>query len=100
MDSLYGQAVSLAVPVFIGLVALEIAYDRIRGTGYYRFPDAVSSLSCGIVSTGMRVFFGFIGLSVYDWILAHCAPVSLSSTNRWACSGLPIRFIIKAKNST
>ena len=82
MDSLYGQAVSVAVPVFISLVALEFAYDRIRGTGYYRFPDAVSSLSCGIVSTGMRVFFGFIGLSsVYDWILTRCAPVTLPSGN-------------------
>ena len=82
MDSLYGQAVSLAVPVFISLVALEFAYDRIRGTRYYRFTDAVSSLSCGIVSTGMRVFFGFIGLSsVYDWILTRCAPVTLPSGN-------------------
>jgi sterol desaturase/sphingolipid hydroxylase (fatty acid hydroxylase superfamily) len=81
MDSLYGQAVSLAVPVFVALVALEFGYDHIRGTAYYRFPDAISSLSCGIVSTGMRVFFGFIGLSVYDWILAHWAPVSLPSAN-------------------
>jgi len=56
MDSLYDQAVAPAVPVFISLVALEFAYDRIRGTGYNRFPDAVSSLRYGIVSTGMRVF--------------------------------------------
>jgi sterol desaturase/sphingolipid hydroxylase (fatty acid hydroxylase superfamily) len=81
MDSLYGRAISLAVPVFIALVAVEFAYDRIRGTAYYRFADAISSLSCGIVSTGMRVFFGFIGLFVYEWTLAHCAPVSLPSTN-------------------
>ena len=56
MDSLYDQAVAPAVPVFISLVALEFAYDRIRGTGYNRFPDAVSRLNCGIVSTRMRVF--------------------------------------------
>jgi sterol desaturase/sphingolipid hydroxylase (fatty acid hydroxylase superfamily) len=81
MDSLYGNAVALAVPVFIALVTLEFAYDRIRGTAYYRFSDAVNSLSCGIVSTGMRVFFGFIGLSTYQWTLAHCAPVSLPAGN-------------------
>jgi sterol desaturase/sphingolipid hydroxylase (fatty acid hydroxylase superfamily) len=81
MDSLYGQAISLAVPIFIALVALEFAYDYIRGTASYRLADTISSLSCGIVSTGMRVFFGFIGLSVYDWTLAHCAPVSLPSGN-------------------
>jgi sterol desaturase/sphingolipid hydroxylase (fatty acid hydroxylase superfamily) len=81
VDSLYGQAVSLAVPVFIALVALEFAYDQFRGTAYYRFSDAINSLSCGIISTGMRVFFGFIGISVYQWTLAHGAPVSLSSGN-------------------
>jgi alkylglycerol monooxygenase len=81
VDSLYAHAVSLAVPVFIALVILEFAFDCLRGTAYYRFPDAISNLSCGIVSTGMRVFFGFIGLLVYNWALTHCAVVSLSSTN-------------------
>ncbi|MBV8732580.1 MAG: hypothetical protein JO336_22445, partial [Acidobacteriia bacterium] len=54
MDSLYAQAVSLAVPGFIGLVAVEIAYGCARRTRYYHLADAISSLSCGIVSTGMR----------------------------------------------
>ncbi|MEO8025903.1 MAG: hypothetical protein ABI823_05500, partial [Bryobacteraceae bacterium] len=62
MDTLYGKAVSFAVPVFLALILIELAVDRIRGTRYYRLADAVNSLSCGIVSTGMRVFFGFIGL--------------------------------------
>jgi sterol desaturase/sphingolipid hydroxylase (fatty acid hydroxylase superfamily) len=90
MDSLYGHAVSLAVPVFIFLVTLEFAIDCVRGTRYYHFADAVNSLSCGIVSTGMRVFFGFIGLFayagilglfVYNRILAGFAPVHLPSAN-------------------
>jgi len=80
MDSLYGHAVALAIPVFVSLVAVEFAVDCIRGTRYYHLADAVNSLSCGIVSTGMRVFFGFIGLFVYEWTLAH-APLHLSSTN-------------------
>ena len=51
MDSLYGHAISLAVPVFIALVALEFAYDRIRGTACYRFSDAISSLSGSVAKT-------------------------------------------------
>jgi sterol desaturase/sphingolipid hydroxylase (fatty acid hydroxylase superfamily) len=82
MESLYSRAVSLAIPVFIALVALEFVFDRIRGTAYYRFPDAISSLSCGMISTGMRVFFGFLGLLVYSWMLAHCALFSLPA-GKW-----------------
>lgn len=81
MDSLYGHAVAIAIPVFLTLVALEFAIDRIRGTRYYRFADAINSLSCGIVSTGMRVFFGFIGLVAYAAILDHWAPVRLPAGN-------------------
>lgn len=81
MDSLYGHAVAIAIPVFLTLVALEFAIDCIRGTRYYRFADAINSLSCGIVSTGMRVFFGFIGLFAYAGILAHWAPAHLPAGN-------------------
>jgi len=77
MDSLYGHAVALAVPVFVGLVVLEIIVDCIRGTRYYHFADAINSLSCGIVSTGMRVFFGFLGLLAYQDILER-TPIHLS----------------------
>jgi len=77
MDSLYGRAVNLAVPVFLTLIAAEVIADRIRGTRYYRLADAINSLSCGVVSTGMRVFFGVLGLFSYEWVLRHCAPVSL-----------------------
>ena len=79
MESLYSHAVSLAVPVFISLVGVEFAVDCVRRTRYYHFADAISSLSCGMISTGMRIFFGFIGLFVYEWTLAHLAPGHLSS---------------------
>src|SRR5215831_10907180 len=80
MDSLYGTAVALAVPVFVGLIALELAVDWFRGTRYYHLADAINSLSCGIVSTGMRVFFGFLGLLTYAWMLEHAAPVRLTAS--------------------
>ena len=82
METSYGRAVALAVPVFVSLIALEFIIDRVRRTDYYRLADAINSLSCGIASTGMRVFFGFLGIFVYQWLLQYAAPVHLS-TGSW-----------------
>ena len=81
MDTMYGRAVALAVPVFLTLIALELLLDRLRGTRYYHFADSVNSLSCGIVSTGMRVFFAFLGAFVYEWVLLHAAPEHLPASH-------------------
>ena len=81
MDNLYGKAVSLAVPVFVALIIIELIADRFKGRRYYRLADAINSLSCGIASTGGRVFFGFIGLFFYQWILTHLAPFPLPAAN-------------------
>ncbi len=86
MDTTYGRAVALAVPVFLLLIAIELILDRARRTRYYHLADAINSLSCGVVSTGMRVFFGFLGIYTYEWVLNHWAPVKLPSSNwvTWA----------------
>jgi sterol desaturase/sphingolipid hydroxylase (fatty acid hydroxylase superfamily) len=81
MDTTYGRAVALAVPVFLALIAIEIVLDRARRTRYYHLADAINSLSCGILSTGMRVFFGFLGIWTYEWALNHAAPVKLPANN-------------------
>jgi sterol desaturase/sphingolipid hydroxylase (fatty acid hydroxylase superfamily) len=83
VDTTYSKAVAFAVPVFLALIALEIILDRKRRANYYRFADSLNSLSCGIVSTGNRVFLGFIGLFIYEWIVNHLAPVHLPA-NHWA----------------
>jgi hypothetical protein len=85
VESLYSHAVSLAVPVFISLVGVEFAVDCVRRSSYYHFADAVSNLSCGMISTGMRIFFGFVGLFVYEWTLANLAPGHLSSAIWLTC---------------
>jgi alkylglycerol monooxygenase len=82
LDTTYSKAVSWAVPVFVALILLELLFDRIKRTRYYHLADALNSLSCGIVSTGMRVFFGFLSIFIYEWVLRHLAPVRLPA-NRW-----------------
>ena len=81
MDTLYGKAVAFAVPVFLFLIILELVVDRTRKTGCYHLADSINSLSCGMVSTGVRVFFGFLGIFFYEWIYLHWAPVHLAAGN-------------------
>ena len=76
MESTYARAVGFAIPVFFALIAIEFALNFTRRTCYYRLADAINSLSCGIISTGMRVFFGFLGLYAYQQVFEH-APVQL-----------------------
>jgi sterol desaturase/sphingolipid hydroxylase (fatty acid hydroxylase superfamily) len=83
MNFSYGQAVFFAAPVFLILIAVEFIADRSKRTRYYSLADAINSLSCGIVSTGSRVFFAFIALGVYTWLYDHAAPIHLS-THRWS----------------
>jgi sterol desaturase/sphingolipid hydroxylase (fatty acid hydroxylase superfamily) len=83
MDTTYNKAVALAIPVFLALILLELLWDRVRGARYYRLADSLNSLSCGIVSTGMRVFIGFLGIFTYDWILTHASLWRMPATH-WA----------------
>jgi sterol desaturase/sphingolipid hydroxylase (fatty acid hydroxylase superfamily) len=82
METTYSRAVGFAIPVFFILIGLEFFIDLARGTRYFRLADSINSLSCGIISTGMRVFFGFLGLYTYEWVLGHCALLHLAS-DRW-----------------
>ena len=66
MDTTYGRAVALAVPVFVSAIVVEFVIDRARRTQYYHLADAINNLSCGIVSTNIRVFFKFLNLFVYE----------------------------------
>ena len=83
MDTLYGRAVALAVPVFVALIVLELLIDRMRGARRYQLADSINSLSCGIVSTGARVFFGFFGLFSYEWTYQHASVAHLPA-GHWA----------------
>jgi len=82
LETVYARAVGLAIPLFFALIGLEFFLDRVRHTGSYHLADSVNSLSCGIISTGMRVFFGFLGLWAYEGVY-RLAPVHLPA-DHWA----------------
>lgn len=59
------QIILYAIPGFFILMALELAMDIKRQTGYYRLNDAIASLSIGMLSRVFEVIKTLIPLSIY-----------------------------------
>jgi sterol desaturase/sphingolipid hydroxylase (fatty acid hydroxylase superfamily) len=62
---------ALAVPFFVLALLLEIAVDRVRGTGHYRISDAINSISTGTLMTTFGYFTGFIPIIFYGFVLQN-----------------------------
>ena len=62
-----------AVPVFLLMMAAEVAIARHRGLALYRPADTVSSLSLGIVSQLVGVFTKVATLGIYTLVYSHAA---------------------------
>jgi alkylglycerol monooxygenase len=60
--------ITLALPVFVALIAIELLAGRLRGRHHYRLDDAVTSLSIGVMSQVWVVFMLAIRIGVYIWI--------------------------------
>ena len=62
-----------AVPVFLLMMAAEVAIARHRGLTLYRPADTVASLSLGIVSQLVGVFTKVATLGIYTLVYSHAA---------------------------
>ncbi|WP_101757740.1 sterol desaturase family protein [Oceanicoccus sp. KOV_DT_Chl] len=54
-----------AIPFFLLALLLELLFDHLRGTGYYRANDTINSLSMGLISTTSGLVLIDIGGKVY-----------------------------------
>jgi alkylglycerol monooxygenase len=84
----------LAIPVFFGLIALELLVARALERDYYSLADSLSDLSCGIVQQLVEVFAKtalFAGyVLVYDrWRLAE---IPLAAVWAWVACFLGVDF--------
>ena len=72
--------VPYAIPFFALSILLEMAWDKRRGTGFYRLNDAINSLSMGILRTSSKlVIFGF-GTLLLLQIMAVVIMIQLISS--------------------
>ncbi|QOL24514.1 sterol desaturase family protein [Thalassotalea sp. LPB0316] len=72
-----------AIPFFLLLIAIELWFDHKRKTHYYRFNDAINSLSIGILSRFTGVLKSLIPLSIYWLIYQKYALFDLPKDSIW-----------------
>ena len=73
----------LAVPLFFGLIGLELLVNWIRGTGYYRLNDALSSLNLGLFSRLSGVIQALVPIALFLWVYEHARLWDVPDTMLW-----------------
>ena len=69
--------IALAVPFFLLALLLELAIDRVRGSGLYRANDAINSLSAGILSTTFGYVTKLLPLIAWGFVLKNFALIDM-----------------------
>jgi sterol desaturase/sphingolipid hydroxylase (fatty acid hydroxylase superfamily) len=69
--------IAMAVPFFLLALLLELAVDRLRGSGLYRANDAINSLSAGMLSTTFDYFTRLIPLFAWGFVLENMALIDM-----------------------
>ncbi|AOG21450.1 lysoplasmalogenase family protein [Acidovorax sp. RAC01] len=67
------QIIVLATPVFLLLIAVELAVGYRRQRNTYRLADAVSSISLGMLSQTSAVFTRLLRMGIYTALFEHVA---------------------------
>jgi alkylglycerol monooxygenase len=67
------QIIVLATPVFLILIAIELAIGIRRGRNTYRLADAVSSISLGMLSQTSAVFTRLLRIGIYTALFEQVA---------------------------
>jgi sterol desaturase/sphingolipid hydroxylase (fatty acid hydroxylase superfamily) len=71
-----------AIPVFLGMLAIEAVVARVRGRRL-RLNDGITSLSLGTLSQVTGVFSKLAMIGVYVWAYAHFRVTTLSAESLW-----------------
>lgn len=77
------QVIVLATPVFLGLIAFELAVGLARGRNTYRLADALSSIGLGVMSQVVGVFTRLFAVGLYTLAYEHVSLWQLSEKSVW-----------------
>ena len=75
--------VPYAVPFFLLAIGIEYAWGRAHGNDTYRLNDSINSLSCGILSTAIKLVGLDIGGRVFTQAEQHWAIARLDAHSPW-----------------
>lgn len=71
------DVVQASIPLFFGLIALELVVAKVRGDRVYRLNDSIADLSLGTASQLIGIFLAIATIAVYGWV-----------GDRWSIQGL------------
>jgi len=75
--------VGIAVPIFFGLMAIELIASWFQKKKVYRFNDTISNLGCGIGDQLLGLFTKVFTVGIYAYVYDNYAFLSLDSNNLW-----------------
>ncbi len=73
----------LAIPLFMILIIIELAWDKYKGTGFYRLNDTVNSIAMGIYSRLTGLMYAFIPFSAYVLVYENFSFLKLPLEDTW-----------------
>jgi alkylglycerol monooxygenase len=88
--------VAVAIPLFFVAIGLELLAARRRGVRVYRFADAISALSCGLVSQVAGVFTIGLTAAAYAWVYDRFALLRLEGWVAWVVAFVAVDAIYYA----
>jgi len=83
----------LAIPMYFGLMAIELVYEAITKKHTYRLSDAITNISTGTLQQTTGVFFSIIKIGIYAAIFDQFAFFHLPN-NAWTFVALFILYDI------
>jgi len=78
--------ITLATPVFIALIMLEMFIGRRRGEAHFHFGDTLNSMGLGVLSQITFVFFQLFFFGIYAWVEQRFSLFDVPNT-WWAWLG-------------
>ena len=71
----------LAIPVFFGLIVIELLFQHWKKDNHYRLSDAITNISCGIIQQLSGFFLTIVSVGVYVFIYEYLRIWTIS--NNW-----------------
>jgi sterol desaturase/sphingolipid hydroxylase (fatty acid hydroxylase superfamily) len=73
----------LSIPIFFILIGVELVVERFMHKKYYRLPDAIANLSCGITQQLTGLFLKIFAIGIYHFLFERFALVTLDNSTWW-----------------
>jgi len=71
--------IALAIPVFILLIVVELAFAWHEKKEFYRFNDAINDMSCGVADQVVGIFSKVLIFAGYLWLYQNFRLLEISS---------------------